>query len=260
MSVHQRLSDVSTTEPHRAYGNLLDRELKQPENPYVLLRPAEKKVVLDSRKLGIDIDPAHIITNQLTDLCHKINIVHGAVLLSHSRKFFKRHERAWFFCRVFKRDWLKSQDEQLPVVVNMCSGVWPAEPNKRALVQLYEMDPNTEYMLSWEIYEDDENAAGGAGTLLFYSQVMNSESPTPKASTRGVKLELETGTYNNSHLKALCYGCLGFDPERKLKLCSGCRVVRFCSERCQQHAWTNAHRNCCATLNKLRLQRNGNSQ
>ncbi|KAI8471660.1 MAG: hypothetical protein J3K34DRAFT_416364 [Monoraphidium minutum] len=41
----------------------------------------------------------------------------------------------------------------------------------------------------------------------------------------------------------------------RLKLCSGCRSVRFCSDKCQRLGWKARHRDECAALQAARLQR-----
>ena len=65
----------------------------------------------------------------------------------------------------------------------------------------------------------------------------------------------------NSKLATHCYFCykstvdpfnnLEFDSDRTLKTCSGCKVVKFCDQKCQTRAWSEYHRLECKLFSKL---------
>lgn len=53
-------------------------------------------------------------------------------------------------------------------------------------------------------------------------------------------------------LSQLCYYCFQFpDPGSKLRLCTACRVPRYCSKTCQSLSWSSEHKYECKILKKV---------
>ena len=83
-----------------------------------------------------------------------------------------------------------------------------------------------------------------------------------KAVIFSAKSEDGVKALSNARLKDTCYHCLMvhtdrqvYDTERSvpkpLKLCSGCKIVRYCSAQCQKSSWTDAHKPECKIFKNL---------
>ncbi|KAL9061234.1 MAG: hypothetical protein Q9206_000629 [Seirophora lacunosa] len=64
---------------------------------------------------------------------------------------------------------------------------------------------------------------------------------------------------DNEHLAKACYNCFYLEPPegrseletRTLKICNGCKVVKYCSKRCQSRSWKVEHKYECKALGQL---------
>lgn len=76
---------------------------------------------------------------------------------------------------------------------------------------------------------------------------------------------LVVAAINTAELPNFCYRCyagsrpsthqwynIGQYRDAELKVCGGCRIARFCSERCQKQAWKKYHKHECKIFEKLR--------
>jgi hypothetical protein len=57
-------------------------------------------------------------------------------------------------------------------------------------------------------------------------------------------------TPRNNIIPTVCYECLL--EERNLKICTGCKIVRYCSKDCQKKSWKDLHRLECKVYRKCR--------
>lgn len=58
-------------------------------------------------------------------------------------------------------------------------------------------------------------------------------------------------------LSQLCYYCFQSpDPGSKLRLCTACRVPRYCSKTCQSLSWNKEHKQECKVLKKVKDAQN----
>ena len=54
------------------------------------------------------------------------------------------------------------------------------------------------------------------------------------------------------HTPFYCSKCNTHSPNKKLKLCAGCSVARYCSKKCQIEDWTCKHRDDCREICRSR--------
>ncbi len=47
---------------------------------------------------------------------------------------------------------------------------------------------------------------------------------------------------------AICAGCSEAKPAHELKMCTGCRLARYCNVECQRIDWNQGHKNNCKKL------------
>lgn len=47
------------------------------------------------------------------------------------------------------------------------------------------------------------------------------------------------------------YRCGNCGRAEQLKLCSGCRLISFCSVNCQKQAWKGKHQSFCRAISKI---------
>lgn len=86
---------------------------------------------------------------------------------------------------------------------------------------------------------------------------------TPADRIYGVT-NIPLSTISSSQLAKLCYHCIagsrtsedawssfGQYRDADLKICSGCKVARFCGEQCQRQAWKKYHKHECKIFAKL---------
>jgi hypothetical protein len=103
--------------------------------------------------------------------------------------------------------------------------------------------------------EFKNDAHGGTGSFVTRSINLNAVIFSAK-SEDGVK------ALSNASLKDTCYHCVVvhsdngvYNTERTglkpLKVCSGCKIVRYCSAQCQKSSWTDAHKHECKIFKKL---------
>ena len=64
-----------------------------------------------------------------------------------------------------------------------------------------------------------------------------------EGNVAGMKPLLESMSWSNH----VCWTC-GSAHGSKLKVCSSCRVSRFCSNACQAESWANGHKETCRFL------------
>ena len=103
--------------------------------------------------------------------------------------------------------------------------------------------------------EFKNDAHGGTGSFVTRSINLNAVIFSAK-SEDGVK------ALSNVRLKDTCYHCLSDHSDngvyrnespglRLLKVCSGCKTVRYCSAQCQKLSWTDAHKHECKIFKTL---------
>lgn len=113
------------------------------------------------------------------------------------------------------------------------------------------VNPSIHYLFSGDT--SDESMAD----LKIPDDIFNrlSSRGIPDRSTLLMYIDEETGehSFGEVHLcrlNTLCSGC-GVYGEKKARMCSGCKTVRFCDEACQAEHWSE-HRDECKRLRRER--------
>lgn len=217
------------------------------KNGWKALEESEFKITAD-----------YLVYAKLQLLVTKLTRRHHTTLLNGSRQFALNRERSWYFCQISLDSWLNIHSQLAIVKCSMSAGVWGHEACVEALEMLYNMDPEREYMLSFEVYRNDNKKT------VFSTAVIVTHAPTEKETEyeRMCKVDFKVilyGTQSKLAFKWVCISCCRTVVGAKHLVCGKCKIQRYCSPNCQRADW-KTHKYCCNLLLKLREQRDQPTQ
>ena len=203
-----------------------------------------------------DFVPAHscktavltLVQNTLLGIADELNRVSGTQLLEDSRAMALKHEKSWFLITINVDDWLESIGTlELKARVALSVSAWQFEEIPQLLDMLHGMNPDTEYMLSMEIFD-----VTGGQSFYYAGVVLRPEDKVTTPLPPGYKLRTHY-FYNECKrfMNRICPVCQL--ASNTLKKCGSCRVRYYCSRECQTNDW-KLHRNLCTRLKGLREQ------
>jgi len=211
-----------------------------------LLTPNELVILRDhdeSLKLAV-------VKMHLTEFMNCIHREHGHRFFELSRQTSRKTEKTWFLISIELENWQQRLNtKQLDYRCLFSTATWHFETTPILLEMLYNMDPETGYMLAAEIYDTSR------GSLEFSVNMVFEPSPVPDApcTPRGYTLVQHMITAPSGELLTkICMRCKTVNAD--LKVCQGCLLVPYCSVTCQRADWP-IHKDNCKLLRKLNEQR-----
>lgn len=235
----------------RKFGNFDDRT-QLSENYEMFMAEVEKRSRAKVEAKGFPHNPQYFKDISLANITRCLSKYHGSRLMYSSQRFCKEVERTWITCHIERDNWTNI-NEPLRIRAEIMDGIWGAQPNKEFLELLYNMDIQHQYLLSYYIFDSEtKKAYCHHADLVTHEEIdLNGIGFTP----RQIIMDLTILKADPKKLKWMCHGCNGAEQDCKLKLCAGCRYVRYCSLDCQRKSWSLEHSIHCSILKKLRVQR-----
>ena len=99
-----------------------------------------------------------LLQSQLCDIGKLLHRKYGKALLSRSREIARTTEKTWFMITIKLHDWkARLMRESLEVRGILSANSWQTEDVLSLLEMLYELDSDSEYMISMELFDTDTN-------------------------------------------------------------------------------------------------------
>lgn len=239
------------------FERIAGRTSSTPQQLSKLLGEREAKILEQSDVADIpDFQLAWLSTGMST-VIREIRRKWGHELLAQSQQSARVREKSWFSIFVNACQWRQRwSTATLPFRCLFMQNNWQIENDPRLLKMLYDMDAETQIMISLHLQDDTET-----NVLLTCAMVT-----TPDRQSIG------DGGEKEDKLPFALWGRFLFDPDpamlkplcmtcdklcRRTYRCSICRVQRYCSTSCQRRHW-NKHKDSCAILRRLADQRDIN--
>jgi len=189
-----------------------------------------------------------LVQSSLMGIADELNRMMGTQLLEDSRSMARKQEKTWFLITINLDDWLESMGTlELVLRIALTVNAWQFEEIPKLLDMLHDMNPETEYMLSLEIFDSTV-----AKTFYYAGVIMRPGEAVTTTLPKGYKID--PYFFHNEckqFMNRMCPVCHSVSV--KLRKCSVCLVRYYCSPECQSSDW-KLHRTLCRRLKCLRQQ------